>query len=195
MGHPVGDRVLAATAARLGAWARPRVVGRLGGDEFTIVAPHADSPYRAASCPARSDPHARRPGGRAHRRCRRFGRCVPSPRPPRHPRPIRHTTGGRHGAVRRQAPGADTALYGGKHSGTVRLATPAHASVPSVNGGRAGRPGTRTGGSEQHDHGPASPGRRPAPQHLRPRAVVDVAGVPATPASKSSVSIRHPTRG
>ncbi|MFE9679412.1 diguanylate cyclase domain-containing protein [Streptomyces sp. NPDC006259] len=34
-GHPAGDAVLAATAARLTAWAGPRAaVGRLGGDEF-----------------------------------------------------------------------------------------------------------------------------------------------------------------
>ncbi|MFI5689447.1 GGDEF domain-containing protein [Streptomyces sp. NPDC051636] len=37
-GHPSGDGVLAATAARLTAWAGPRAsVGRLGGDEFAVV--------------------------------------------------------------------------------------------------------------------------------------------------------------
>lgn len=37
-GHPAGDAVLTATAARLAAWAGPRVcVGRLGGDEFAVV--------------------------------------------------------------------------------------------------------------------------------------------------------------
>ncbi|MFD0068726.1 hypothetical protein [Streptomyces sp. NPDC127574] len=41
---------------------------------------------------------------------------------------------------------ADAALYDGKHSGTAHLATPAHASVPSVNGRRAGRPGTHRWG-------------------------------------------------
>src|SRR3954453_3573565 len=38
MGHPVGDSVLATTAARLTAWAGPRAAaGRLGGDEFAVV--------------------------------------------------------------------------------------------------------------------------------------------------------------
>lgn len=39
-GHQAGDAVLAATAARLMAWAGPaRIAGRLGGDEFTAVLP------------------------------------------------------------------------------------------------------------------------------------------------------------
>ncbi|WOT40754.1 hypothetical protein [Streptomyces coeruleorubidus] len=37
---------------------------------------------------------------------------------------------------------ADAALYDGKHSGRAHLATAAHATLPSVNGRRAGRPGT-----------------------------------------------------
>jgi PleD family two-component response regulator len=37
---------------------------------------------------------------------------------------------------------ADAALYEGKHSGRAVITTAAHATVPSVNGRRAGRPGT-----------------------------------------------------
>ncbi|MFB0620310.1 diguanylate cyclase domain-containing protein [Streptomyces sp. AGS-58] len=41
---------------------------------------------------------------------------------------------------------ADTALYDGKHSGRAVLATAAHTTVPSINGRRAGRPGTAVWG-------------------------------------------------
>ncbi|MGV4890718.1 hypothetical protein ACSR0Z_29860 (plasmid) [Streptomyces viridosporus] len=41
---------------------------------------------------------------------------------------------------------ADAALYDGKHSGRAVLATAAHAAVPTVNGRRAGRPGTAVWG-------------------------------------------------
>ncbi|MGW7750763.1 hypothetical protein ACWGK6_04195 [Streptomyces violaceusniger] len=40
----------------------------------------------------------------------------------------------------------DAALYGGKHSGRAHLATTEHATVPSINGRRAGGPGTRLWG-------------------------------------------------
>ena len=41
---------------------------------------------------------------------------------------------------------ADGALYDGKHSGCAHFATAAHATVPSINGRRAGRPGTAVWG-------------------------------------------------
>ncbi len=41
---------------------------------------------------------------------------------------------------------ADTALYDGKHTGRAVLATAQHATVPSINGRRVGRPGTATWG-------------------------------------------------
>ncbi|MGA5559252.1 hypothetical protein [Streptomyces lavendulocolor] len=44
-----------------------------------------------------------------------------------------------HAALQRAA---DAALYDGKHSGHAVLATAVHTTVPSVNGRRAGRPGT-----------------------------------------------------
>ncbi len=37
---------------------------------------------------------------------------------------------------------ADAAMYAGKHTGRAVLAGPQHATVPSINGRRAGRPGT-----------------------------------------------------
>ncbi|ASQ99893.1 hypothetical protein CGL27_02805 [Streptomyces sp. 11-1-2] len=41
---------------------------------------------------------------------------------------------------------ADAALYDGKHSGRAHLATTEHATVPSINGRRAGGPGTHLWG-------------------------------------------------
>ncbi|WP_435848236.1 hypothetical protein [Streptomyces griseoluteus] len=41
---------------------------------------------------------------------------------------------------------ADAALYDGKHTGLAVVATPAPATVPSINGRRAGRPGTAARG-------------------------------------------------
>lgn len=39
---------------------------------------------------------------------------------------------------------ADAAMYAGKHTGRAVLADRSHATVPSINGRRAGRPGTST---------------------------------------------------
>ncbi|MBO3675700.1 diguanylate cyclase domain-containing protein [Streptomyces sp. NEAU-YJ-81] len=41
---------------------------------------------------------------------------------------------------------ADAALYDVKHSGRAHLATKEHAMAPSINGRRAGRPGTAVWG-------------------------------------------------
>ncbi len=41
---------------------------------------------------------------------------------------------------------ADAAPYDGKHTGRPVLATAEHATVPSLNGRRLGRPGTATWG-------------------------------------------------
>lgn len=46
---------------------------------------------------------------------------------------------------------ADAALYDGKHSGHAVLADARHATHPSINGRRAGRPGTGIGGGP-HEH-------------------------------------------
>ncbi|MQY40468.1 hypothetical protein SRB17_85010 [Streptomyces sp. RB17] len=53
-------------------------------------------------------------------------------------------TGSRDLTVLQRA--ADAALYDGKHSGRATLATEQHLTVPSVNGRRAGRPGTAVWG-------------------------------------------------
>jgi GGDEF domain-containing protein len=114
-GHPAGDAVLAATAARLNAWAGPRAaVGRLGGDEFAVVLelPAARLEQRLAATGS----------GRGSR-----------PRAGSRRRPRRQRT-------------ADAALYDGKHSGRAAVASPAHTTVPSINGRRAGRPGTAVWG-------------------------------------------------
>ncbi|MGW0615869.1 hypothetical protein [Streptomyces sp. NPDC002788] len=42
---------------------------------------------------------------------------------------------------------ADAAMYAGKHTGRPVLADRSHAAMPSVNGRRAGRPGTDTLGA------------------------------------------------
>ncbi|RSS80961.1 diguanylate cyclase [Streptomyces sp. WAC02707] len=55
-----------------------------------------------------------------------------------------NTVGSRDLSVLQRA--ADAALYDGKHTGRAVLATAAHAAVPSLNGRRAGRPGTAVWG-------------------------------------------------
>lgn len=54
------------------------------------------------------------------------------------------TVGSRDLTVLQRA--ADAALYDGKHSGRAAVASPAHNTVPSINGRRAGRPGTAVWG-------------------------------------------------
>ncbi|MGA5318764.1 GGDEF domain-containing protein [Streptomyces pseudogriseolus] len=62
MGHPAGDAVLAATAARLTAWAGQRAaVGRLGGDEFAVVLALPAAPGAASRAAGPHAAHAGRP--------------------------------------------------------------------------------------------------------------------------------------
>ncbi|GAA2426406.1 hypothetical protein GCM10010255_80900 [Streptomyces coeruleofuscus] len=51
-----------------------------------------------------------------------------------------HSVGSRDLTVLQRA--ADAALYDGKHSGRAVIANSANVAVPSINGRRAGRPGT-----------------------------------------------------
>ena len=51
-------------------------------------------------------------------------------------------TGLEIGDLERLQQAADAALYDGKHSGHAVLADARHATHPSINGRRAGRPGT-----------------------------------------------------
>ncbi|MEU6285023.1 GGDEF domain-containing protein [Streptomyces sp. NPDC047028] len=135
MGHEAGDTVLAAFGARLAAWAGPRAaVGRLGGDEFAVVLELAadrrtqrlEQLVRMLHTPVTLD------DGRTVDVAASVGAAAPA------------LVGSRDLTALQRA--ADAALYDGKHSGRAHLATPAHVTVPSINGRRVGRPGTAVWG-------------------------------------------------
>ncbi|GAA5708269.1 GGDEF domain-containing protein [Streptomyces avermitilis] len=135
MGHPAGDAVLAATAARLTAWAGPRAsVGRLGGDEFAVAlqAPATVLEQRLAQLVRMLHTPVVLDEGRTVDVAASVGAATPD------------AIGSRDLSLLQRA--ADTALYDGKHSGRAHLATAAHVTVPSVNGRRPGRPGTAVWG-------------------------------------------------
>ncbi|WP_032770008.1 GGDEF domain-containing protein [Streptomyces sp. CNS654] len=135
LGHAAGDAVLAAFGARLSAWAGPRAaVGRLGGDEFAVVleltsdrrAQRLQQLVRMLHTPVVLD------DGRTVDVAASIGAATPD------------VLGTRDlSALQRMA---DAALYDGKHTGRAVLATKRHATVPSINGRRTGRPGTATWG-------------------------------------------------
>ncbi|MFI0192048.1 GGDEF domain-containing protein [Streptomyces sp. NPDC017082] len=135
MGHPAGDAVLAAFGTRLTAWAGPHAaVGRLGGDEFAVV--------------------LQLPAGRLEQRLAQLVRMLHTPVVLEDGRTV--DVAASVGAVTPAAVGsrdlsllqraADAALYDGKHSGRAAVASPAHTTVPSITGRRAGRPGTAAWG-------------------------------------------------
>ncbi|MER5719660.1 GGDEF domain-containing protein [Streptomyces sp. NPDC002132] len=131
MGHPAGDAVLQATAARLTAWAGPHAaVGRLGGDEFAIVLelPAARREVRLEQLMRMLRTPVTLDDGQVVNVAASVGAATCD------------IVGTRDLSTVQRA--ADAALYEGKHSGRAILATAAHAAVPSVNGRRAGRPGT-----------------------------------------------------
>ncbi|MER5571187.1 GGDEF domain-containing protein [Streptomyces goshikiensis] len=131
MGHPVGDAVLAAFGARLIAWAGPHAsVGRLGGDEFAAVvqAPAALLEQRLAQLVRMLHTPVVLKDGRTVDVAASVGAASTG------------VLGTRDLTALQRA--ADAALYDGKHSGRAHLATAAHTTLPSVNGRRAGRPGT-----------------------------------------------------
>jgi len=135
MGHAAGDAVLAATAARLTAWAGPRAaVGRLGGDEFAVVLelPTARLEQRLAQLIRMLHTPVVLEDGRIVDVAASVGAATPC------------VVGSRDLSLLQRT--ADAALYDGKHSGRAVLATAAHVAVPSVNGRRAGRPGTAVWG-------------------------------------------------
>ncbi|MFE5886900.1 GGDEF domain-containing protein [Streptomyces hydrogenans] len=135
LGHAAGDTVLASIAARLTAWAGPRAaVGRLGGDEFavTLQLPADYSEQRLAQLVRMLHTPVVLDDGRTVDVAASVGAATPT------------AVGSRDLSLLQRA--ADAALYDGKHSGRAVLATAAHASVPSVNGRRAGRPGTAVWG-------------------------------------------------
>ncbi|MEV6115921.1 GGDEF domain-containing protein [Streptomyces sp. NPDC052109] len=134
-GHPAGDTVLATTAARLTAWAGPRAsVGRLAGDEFAVVLalPAARLQQRLAQLVRTLHAPVVLEDGRTVDVAASVGAATP------------HAVGSRDLTVLQRA--ADAALYDGKHSGRAAVASPAHTTVPSINGRRAGRPGTAVWG-------------------------------------------------
>ncbi|MEU7649909.1 GGDEF domain-containing protein [Streptomyces huasconensis] len=135
MGHEAGDTVLAAIGARLTAWAGPRAsVGRLGGDEFAVVLElkakrreqRLEQLVRMLHTPVTLD------DGRTVDVGASVGAAAPA------------SVGSHDLSALQRA--ADAALYDGKHSGRAVLATAQHVSVASVNGRRAGRPGTAVWG-------------------------------------------------
>ncbi|MEU8672883.1 GGDEF domain-containing protein [Streptomyces anulatus] len=135
MGHAAGDTVLAAFGSRLSAWAGPRAaVGRLGGDEFAVTLElNADRRQRRLEqlvrmlhTPVVLD------DGRTVDVAASVGAATPD------------VLGTRDLSALQRA--ADAALYAGKHSGRAVVATAAHATTPSINGRRAGRPGTTVWG-------------------------------------------------
>ncbi|CAL9327274.1 GGDEF domain-containing protein [Streptomyces sp. SudanB182_2057] len=135
MGHAAGDAVLAATAARLTAWAGPRAaVGRLGGDEFAVVLelPATRTEQRLAQLVRMLHTPVVTEDGRTIDVAASVGAATP------------HAVSSRDLTVLQRA--ADAALYDGKHTGRPHLATAAHTTVPSINGRRAGRPGTAAWG-------------------------------------------------
>lgn len=135
MGHAAGDTVLAAIGARLTSWAGPRAaVGRLGGDEFAVVlelkadrrTQRLEQLVRMLHTPVTLD------DGRTVDVAASVGAAAPA------------SVGSRDLSMLQRA--ADAALYDGKHSGRAVLATAQHTTVASINGRRAGRPGTAVWG-------------------------------------------------
>ncbi|WP_331727051.1 GGDEF domain-containing protein (plasmid) [Streptomyces sp. NBC_01213] len=135
LGHAAGDTVLASFGARLTAWAGPRAaIGRLGGDEFAVVleltsdrrAQRLGQLVRMLHTPVTLD------DGRTVDVGASVGAAAPA------------SVGSRDLTVLQRA--ADAALYDGKHSGRAVLATAQHLTVASINGRRAGRPGTAVWG-------------------------------------------------
>ncbi|AXK34669.1 GGDEF domain-containing protein [Streptomyces armeniacus] len=134
-GHAAGDAVLAATASRLTAWAGPRAaVGRLGGDEFAAVLTlpyddrelHLEQLVRTLHTPVLLE------DDQAVDVAASIGAAA------------QDILGLRDLSTLQRA--ADAALYDGKHTGRAVLAAKPHTTVPSINGRRAGRPGTSSWG-------------------------------------------------
>ncbi|MEV3958443.1 GGDEF domain-containing protein [Streptomyces albogriseolus] len=135
LGHAAGDTVLASIAARLTAWAGPRAaVGRLGGDEFAVVLelPAERRKQRLAQLVRMLHTPVTLDDGRTVDVAASVGATIPE------------VIGARD--LTRLQRAADAALYDGKHSGKAMLATAAHAATLTVNGRRAGRPGTAVWG-------------------------------------------------
>nr|WTB12135.1 GGDEF domain-containing protein [Streptomyces antimycoticus] len=135
LGHSAGDAVLRASADRLMAWAgRGASVGRLGGDEFAVVLPlpRGRRDVRLGQLVGMLHTPVTLEDGQTVDVAASVGVAVPG------------AIGTRDLPLLQRA--ADAALYEGKHSGRAHFATKKHATVPSINGRRAGRPGTHLWG-------------------------------------------------
>ncbi len=135
-GHAAGDRVLAATAQRLTAWAGNRgAVGRLGGDEFaaTVRITPARRELRLAQLVTLLAQPVQVDGGALVDVAASVGAASPD------------VIGTTDLTLLQRA--ADAAMYAGKHTGRAVIADRSHATAPSINGRRAGRPGTHTLGA------------------------------------------------
>ncbi|MGW7440334.1 GGDEF domain-containing protein [Streptomyces sp. NPDC054849] len=132
-GHAAGDRVLAATAERLAAWAGSRgAVGRLGGDEFAVavrIGPARRELRLAQLTQLLAQPVQVEDGALVDVAASVGAASL-------------DVLGTTDLSVLQRA--ADAAMYAGKHTGRAVLAGPQHATVPSINGRRAGRPGTNS---------------------------------------------------
>ncbi len=127
--------MLSATADRLTAWAgRGASVGRLGGDEFAVVLPlpRGRRDARLAQLVRMLHTPVTLEDGQVIDVAASVGVAAPD------------AIGTRDLSLLQRA--ADAALYEGKHSGRAHFATKKHATVPSVNGRCAGRPGTHLWG-------------------------------------------------
>lgn len=134
-GHPGGDAVLTAFGARITAWAGPRAAaGRLGGDEFAVVLelPASRREQRLAQLVQMLHTPVTLDDGHTLKVAASVGAAAPDVLGTLDLTGLQRT--------------ADTALYDGKHTGRAVLATAAHTTVPSINGRRAGRPGTAVWG-------------------------------------------------
>ncbi|MFF0740420.1 GGDEF domain-containing protein [Streptomyces sp. NPDC004111] len=134
-GHAAGDTVLAATAERLTRWAGPHAaIGRLGGDEFAVVVnlPAEGRRLRLEQLVGMLCAPVRLSDGRTVAVGASVGAASPD------------VLGVHELSALQRA--ADAALYDGKHSGRAVLANAAHTTIPTVNGRRAGRPGTHIWG-------------------------------------------------
>ena len=131
-GHAAGDQALADFGLRLQLWTGlgRAVAARLGGDEFALVlpCPKARHGWELAHLGASLNVPARIDGELVDVPAS-IGAATPALLPG-----VRTLSG----LMR----AADAAMYAGKHSGTPVMAGPEHAAAESVNGRRAGRPGT-----------------------------------------------------
>ncbi|MGW5986218.1 GGDEF domain-containing protein [Streptomyces anulatus] len=146
MCHAVGDTVIAAYGSRLTAGAGPRAaVGRLGGDEFALFLElnadrrerRPEQLVRMLHTPVVLD------DGRTVDVAASVGAATPD------------VLGARD--LSRLQRAADAALYEGKRSGRPVLATLAHTTLASINGRRAGRPGTTMLGASRMSTAPLPP--------------------------------------